>query len=46
MPLADRYRVRALPTLLIFKHGEVREQLVGADFTKDQLRAKLEALLG
>jgi hypothetical protein len=33
------------PPRVIFKNGEVREQLVGANFTKDQLRAKLEAVM-
>lgn len=46
MPLANRYRVRSLPTLLIFTNGEVRDQFVGSNITKDQLRAKLEAVMG
>jgi thioredoxin 1 len=44
MPLANRYGVRALPNLLFFKNGEIKDQFVGADITKDQMRAKLEAL--
>ena len=27
---ASRYRIQGIPTLLVFKSGEVREQLVGA----------------
>ena len=45
MPIAVRYGVKALPTLLIFKNGEVKDQFIGANITKDQLRAKLEALM-
>ena len=45
MPLANRYGVRALPNLLFFKNGEVKDQFVGANITKDQMRAKLEALM-
>lgn len=45
MPIAVRYGVKALPTLLFFKNGEVKDQFIGANITKDQLRAKLEALM-
>jgi thioredoxin 1 len=45
MPLANRYGVRALPNLLFFKDGRVREQFIGSEITKDQLQAKLEALM-
>ena len=43
--LAVRYGVRAVPNLLFFKNGEVKDQFIGANITKDQLRAKLEALM-
>ena len=42
--LAQKYNVRSIPTLLFFKNGEVKEQVVGAA-PKDQLTAKLDALL-
>jgi thioredoxin 1 len=41
--LASRFGVRAIPTLLYFKGGEVREQSVGMANKKDII-AKLEAL--
>ena len=43
--LAVRYGVRAVPNLLFFKHGEVKDQFIGANITKDQLRVRLEALM-
>ena len=43
--LATRYGVRSVPNLLFFKNGEVKDQVVGANFTSDQLRARLEALM-
>jgi thioredoxin 1 len=39
--LAAQYGIRAIPTLLIFKQGEVVEQLVGAKSKRD-LKASLE----
>ena len=30
MSLAGRYNVRGIPALLLFKNGQIREQLVGA----------------
>ena len=42
--LAVKYNVRSIPLLLFFKNGEVKEQIVGASVTKDQLKAKLQAL--
>ena len=36
-----RYQIRGIPTLLVFKGGEVREQLVGAT-SKDALVKMLE----
>ncbi|MFT3990953.1 MAG: thioredoxin [Luteolibacter sp.] len=42
--LAVKYGVRSIPLLLFFKNGEVKDQIVGASVTKDQLKAKLQAL--
>ncbi|HSP41425.1 MAG TPA: thioredoxin [Luteolibacter sp.] len=42
--LAVKYNVRSIPLLLFFKNGEVKDQIVGAAVTKDQLKAKLQAL--
>ena len=42
--LAVKYGVRSIPLLLFFKGGDVKDQIVGANVTKDQLKAKLEAL--
>lgn len=42
--LAVKYNVRSIPLLLFFKNGEVRDQIVGANVTKDQLKARLTAL--
>ncbi len=42
--LAVRYNVRSIPLLLFFKNGEVKDQIVGASVTKEQLKAKLLAL--
>jgi thioredoxin 1 len=39
--LAAEYGVRAIPTLLIFHHGEVADQLVGARSKRD-LKASLD----
>ena len=42
--LAVKYKVRSIPLLLFFKNGEVKDQIVGTSVTKDQLKAKLQAL--
>ena len=42
--LAVKYNVRSIPLLLFFKNGEVKDQIVGAGVTKDQLKARLLAL--
>jgi thioredoxin 1 len=42
--LAVKYNVRSIPLLLFFKNGEVKDQIVGASVTKDQLKARLLAL--
>jgi len=41
--VSARYGIRAIPTLLIFKGGEVKEQIVGMVSKKDLL-AKLDAV--
>lgn len=45
MPIAVRHGVRAVPNLLFFKNGEVKDQFIGSDITKEQIRARLEALV-
>jgi thioredoxin 1 len=45
MRLASSYGVRSVPNLMFFKNGEVKDQFVGAAITKNQLKAKLEALM-
>jgi thioredoxin 1 len=42
--LAAKYGVRSIPFLLFMKDGEVKDQIVGANVTKEALKAKLEAL--
>jgi thioredoxin 1 len=42
--LAVKYGVRSIPFLLFFKDGEVKDQIVGANVTKDMLKQKLLAL--
>jgi thioredoxin 1 len=42
--LAVQYGVRSIPFLLFFKNGEIKDQIVGANVTKEQLKAKLLAL--
>jgi thioredoxin 1 len=42
--LAVKYNVRSIPLLLFFKNGEVKDQIVGAGTSKEQLKAKLQAL--
>ena len=42
---AQQYGVMSIPTLILFKNGEVAERLVGY-MSKDQLMAKLQPTLG
>ncbi len=41
--VSARYGIRAIPTLLLFKGGEVKEQIVGMVSKKDLL-AKIDAI--
>jgi thioredoxin 1 len=41
--VAGRFQIRAIPTLLFFKNGEVKDQIVGMTSKRD-LVAKAEAL--
>ena len=42
---AGRYNIRGIPTLLVFKNGQVVEQIVGA-VPKDQITKALERHIG
>ena len=41
LSLAGRYNIRGIPALLLFKDGQIREQLVGAT-SKDAIKKMLE----
>lgn len=41
--LSARFQIRAIPTLLLFKDGQVKEQIVGMTSKRDLL-SKIEAL--
>lgn len=42
--ISARYGIRAIPTILLFKNGDVKEQIVGGTVSKRDLIAKLEGL--
>ena len=42
--LAAKYGIRSIPTLLFFKDGEVKDQIVGAQVTQAMLTNKLKEL--
>ncbi len=42
--IAAKYGIRSIPTLLFFKGGEVKDQIVGANVTQSQITEKLKAL--
>ena len=43
--IASRYNIRGIPTLMFFKEGDVKDQVVGA-VPKAQLKSKIDSLLG
>ena len=43
--VAQKYGIRSIPSLLIFKNGEVAQMLVGA-VPKPQITAKVDAVVG
>jgi thioredoxin 1 len=42
--LAAKYGIRSIPTIILFKGGEIAEQMVGMQ-AKEDLKAKLDSLL-
>ena len=42
--IAAKYGIRSIPTLLFFKDGEVKDQIVGAYVTQGQISEKLQTL--
>ena len=42
--ISARYGIRAIPTLLLFKNGDIKEQIVGGSVTKADLIAKIDGL--
>ena len=42
--IAAKYGIRSIPTLLFFKDGEVKDQIVGANVTQGQISEKLQTL--
>lgn len=40
--VARKYNVRGIPTLILFKNGEVAIQKTGGDLSKSQLRALID----
>jgi len=43
--LATKYNIRGIPTLIFFKDGEVKDQIVGA-VPKAQLKSKIDSFIG
>ena len=42
--LAQKYSIRSIPTVLLIKNGEIKDQVIGA-LPKNQLVQKIDALL-
>jgi len=43
--LATKFNIRGIPTLIFFKDGDVKDQIVGA-VPKAQLKSKIDSLIG
>ncbi|RKY84109.1 thioredoxin [candidate division KSB1 bacterium] len=43
--MATRYSIRSIPTLLIFKNGEIEDQIIGA-VPKKYITSRLDKILG
>lgn len=43
--LARRYKVRSIPNLILFKSGEIADQIMGA-YPKSDLKSKIDSILG
>jgi thioredoxin 1 len=41
-----RYMIQGIPTLLVFKDGQIAERLVGAQYSKDDIARVMEHHLG
>ena len=41
----EKFQVRGIPTLLLFKGGQVVESLVGAQYSKDELKKVIDKYL-
>ena len=41
----EKFQVRGIPTLLLFKGGQVVESFVGAQYSKDELRKVIDKYL-
>ena len=39
--LATKFNIRSIPTMLILKNGEIKDQIVGSGIDKDELKEKL-----
>ena len=43
--VASEYSIRAIPTLLFFKDGEVVDQVIGGQLTKDALKQRVDTII-
>ncbi|MCL6650303.1 MAG: thioredoxin family protein, partial [Chloroflexi bacterium] len=43
--IATRYGVMSIPTLIVFKNGEVVDQMIGAGMSTEEIANKLKAHL-